>query len=55
MIVDGRERKKSSTRRVEKPCSSIKIHGMKTRKDKSLLARGVGDLVKESSGPSLVK
>ncbi|TXG62753.1 hypothetical protein EZV62_009747 [Acer yangbiense] len=53
ILTMGRERKKASSKRIAKSCSSMKSHGMKTRKDKSLLKRGVQEIVKEDVVPSL--
>lgn len=48
ILSTGRERKKNSSKKIAKSCSSIKSHSMKTRKDKSQLVRGVQEITKET-------
>ncbi|KAK3205564.1 hypothetical protein Dsin_019610 [Dipteronia sinensis] len=53
--VRDRTRKFSSIRKVIKPCSSVKCHGMKTRKDRRSIAAGFDDIRGGISGPNSVR
>ncbi|KAK3205575.1 hypothetical protein Dsin_019621 [Dipteronia sinensis] len=53
--VRDRTRKFSSIRKVIKPCSSVKCHGMKTRKDRRSIAAGFDDIRGGISGSNSVR
>ncbi|KAK3205604.1 hypothetical protein Dsin_019650 [Dipteronia sinensis] len=53
--VRDRTRKFSSIRKVIKPCSSVKCHGMKIRKDRRSIAAGFDDIRDGISGSNSVR